>query len=191
MNASLRRLTAAAACAAAGAGAQPVTYVFDAQHTFVQFEVVHFGTSTMRGRFGPVSGDATLDRAAGSGRVALRVPTATVDTGVPPMDAKLRERDMLASEAFPEAFFVATAVGYDAAGAPTEVRGEFTLRGVSRPLVLRALRFGCHAHPLLKREVCGGDFEGELKRSEFGATYALPFVADRVRLVVQVEGIRR
>jgi polyisoprenoid-binding protein YceI len=173
------RLLALAACAAAGAAAQPVTYVFDVQHTFVQFEVVHFGTSTMRGRFGSVSGDATLDRAAGSGRIALRVPTAAVDTGLAPMDAKLRERDMLASEA------------YDAAGAVTEVRGELTLRGVSRPLLLRALRFGCHVHPLLEREVCGGDFEGEFKRSEFGVTYALPFVADRVRLLVSVEGIRR
>jgi len=34
-------------------------------------------------------------------------------------------------------------------------------------------------------------FEGELRRSDFGATFGLPFVADRVRLRVQVEGLRR
>jgi polyisoprenoid-binding protein YceI len=55
---------------------------------------------------------------------------------------------------------------------------------------LVATRFGCHEHPQLKREVCGGDFVGQLTRSEFGMTLGLPFVADRVRLVLQVEGLR-
>jgi hypothetical protein len=32
---------------------------------------------------------------------------------------------------------------------------------------------------------------GELERSDFGATFALPFVADTVRLVVQVQGTRQ
>jgi polyisoprenoid-binding protein YceI len=39
-------------------------------------------------------------------------------------------------------------------------------------------------------EVCGGDFEGEVSRSEYGATFGLPLVGDRVRLLVQVEGRR-
>ena len=38
------------------------------------------------------------------------------------------------------------------------------------------------------RQVCGGDFEGELQRSDFGIVYLLPLVADRVRLLVQVQG---
>jgi polyisoprenoid-binding protein YceI len=38
--------------------------------------------------------------------------------------------------------------------------------------------------------VCGGDFEGELLRSDFGATFGLPLIANRVRLQVQVEGRR-
>ena len=41
------------------------------------------------------------------------------------------------------------------------------------------------------REVCGGDFEAEFKRSDFGITHSLPFVGDAVRLVVQIEGVRR
>ena len=69
--------------------------------------------------------------------------------------------------------------------------GELTLRDVRQGLELRALRFGCHTHPQLQREVCGGDFEGELMRANFGASFGMPFVADRVRLLVQVEGIRQ
>jgi polyisoprenoid-binding protein YceI len=70
------------------------------------------------------------------------------------------------------------------------VTGEFTLRGVSQPLTLRALQFHCRTDATPPREVCGGDFEAELRRSDFGITHSLPFVADRVRLVIQVEAFR-
>ena len=50
-----------------------------------------------------------------------------------------------------------------------------------------AERFATKATP----QRCGGDFEGELLRSAFGASFGVPLVADRVRLRVQVEGVRR
>lgn len=37
--------------------AGPITYQLDPAHTFVTFEVRHFGTSTLRGRIGPVTGE--------------------------------------------------------------------------------------------------------------------------------------
>ena len=37
---------------------------------------------------------------------------------------------------------------------------------------------------------CGGDFEGEILRSEFGPAFGRPFNGERVRLIVQVEGRR-
>lgn len=176
------------------AAAQPEAYTLVPEHSFVTFEVLHFGTSTIRGRFGPLQGDVLLDRRAGGGggEVMLRVPTAGVNTGVGVFNARLRQADLLASEAFPEAFFVARIVRY-AGDAVAEVRGEFTWRGVSQPLSLRALRYSCRtgAANSPADEVCGGDFEGELLRSDFGATFGLPFIGDRVRLVVQVEGRRR
>jgi polyisoprenoid-binding protein YceI len=64
------------------------------------------------------------------------------------------------------------------------------LRGVSRPLGLRATHFACRTDEMLKREVCGGDFEGELLRSDYGSTFGLPFVGDKVRLLISVEGVR-
>jgi polyisoprenoid-binding protein YceI len=173
-----------------GAAAQPVTYQLDPAHSFVHFEVMHFGTSTLRGRFGPIEGEVLLDRTAARGEVALRIPTASVNTGVAVLDSRLRQADLLASSEHPEAYFVASNFRFEGAKL-AEVRGEFTLRDVSQPLSLRATQFGCYPHPMLQREVCGGDFEGELRRSEFGATFGAPLVGDRVRLLVQVEGIRR
>jgi polyisoprenoid-binding protein YceI len=182
-----------AACAALpGARAQGLppaaVYVLDPAHSFVHFEVLHFGTSTTRGRFGPVQGEVMLDRANARGEVGLRVATGRVDTGIPVFNARLREPDLLASAEYPEAFFVARNFRFEGAQL-AEVRGEFTFRGTSQPLSLRMRQFGCRMDG--DTEVCGGDFEGELLRSEFGATFGLPFIADRVRLVVQVQGRRQ
>jgi polyisoprenoid-binding protein YceI len=183
--------------AAAPAVADPVTFVLDPTHSAVHFELLHFGTSTIRGRFASITGVVLLDRSAQRGEISIRLPTASVSTGVPVFDARIRAADLLASEAFPEAFFVATRFTFDGERI-TEVRGEFTLRGVSQPLSLRAMRYGCRRDTDAAAgtgagqgaEICGGDFEGEFKRSEFGATFGLPLLGDRVRLQVQVEGRR-
>lgn len=179
-----------AATACFGQAAAPGTdFRLDPTHSFVHFEVVHFGASTLRGRFGPLEGSLEFDRAARRGRVQVVIDTAKVSTGLPVLDARLREPDFLSVEAHPQAFFVAERFDIDAQGRVTAVRGEFTLRGSSQPLELKATRFRCYTSPLIRREVCGGDFEATLVRSSFGITHSLPFVADTVKLLVQVEAI--
>jgi polyisoprenoid-binding protein YceI len=168
----------------------PATYLLDPSHTQVTWALVHLGTSTMRGRFTGVSGHVTLDRAAGKGELSVQIPTASVSSGVVPLDSLLRGDGMLRSEAHPLAYFVASQFNFED-GKLSSVRGEFTLRGISQPLSLRAVRFGCYAHPQLQREVCGGDFEGEILRSSFQIDHSLPFIADRVDLRIQVEGVKQ
>lgn len=174
---------------ASTAQAQPVAYLLDPAHTRVHWEVTHFGTSTSRGRFDDISGSLDLDAAAGTGEVSIAVRTASVDTGVAPLDGVLR-RSYLASDAHPVAYFVARGWRWQR-DAPLEVRGEFTLRGVSLPLSLKAAQLRCYPHPMLKREVCGADLAATLRRSDFGMTDGLPFIGDHVRLVIQVEAIRQ
>lgn len=191
MNAALRflLLVAASAAAAGSARAAPQTYQLDPTHSFVTWEVLHFGTSTIRGRLGPLNGQVTLDREARQGRVQTVIELAQQSTGLPVLDARLKEADMLDLQGHPQAFFVAERFEFDAQGQVSAVRGEFTLRGQGQPLTLTAKRFRCYTSPLFRREVCGGDFEGEFKRSAFGITHSLPFVADAVRLKLQVEAI--
>jgi polyisoprenoid-binding protein YceI len=175
------------------AQSEPVTYRLVPEQSFVQAEFLHFFTSTSRIRFGPLQGQVQIDRQAKKGEVSLRINTAAVDTGFGFFNARLREPDLLASTEHPEAFFVARDFRFDG-DRVAEVRGEFTLRGVSQGLSLKALRFACRkdeqSEPGKAGEICGGDFVGELKRSDFGASFGLPLVGDKVRLVVQVEGRR-
>ncbi len=170
------------------AAAAPQVFDLDPAHTFAHFEVLHFGTSTLRGRIGPIDGEVVLDPEADRGRVALRVDMRRLDTGLKLLDARLRRDDLLDVVAHPEAYFVAERFRFEQ-GRPVELTGEFTLRGVGVLLTLRASRFGCvdGSRPLR----CGGDFDGEVLRSAFGASFGLPLVADRVRLRIQVEGLRR
>ncbi len=187
----MNRAFAFVALIALSAQAEPARYRFDPTHTFAHFELSHFGTSTIRGRIGPLQGDVELDRDARRGRVQVEIDTTLASTGVALLDGRLREPDMLSVRAHPKAYLVAERFEFDDAGGVTALRGEFTLRGVSLPLTLTALRFNCYTSPLLRREVCGGDFEGRFSRSAAGITHSLPFVSDSVRLLVQVEAIRQ
>ena len=187
-----RHLVCAVALAmpvAAPLHAQPVTYQLDEQRSWVHFEVLHFNTSTARGRLGPVRGVVLLDPAAQRGELSLRIPTASLDTGLRVFDSRLKEADLLASAEHPEAFFVASRFRFEGQRL-VEVRGEFTLRGVSQPLSLHAMRYGCRqAEPVAgvaATEICGGDFEAEFKRSDFGVNYGIPIVSDNVKLDISV-----
>ena len=80
----MKSLIAAAALAAAtlAAPAYANTYALDPTHTFVTYEISHFGTSTNRGRFDKKEGTVQFDRAAKTGKVDVSFELNSVDTGV-------------------------------------------------------------------------------------------------------------
>ena len=182
--------TAQQAAPAAASAPEPPSYALDPTHTFVHWEVVHMGTSTIRGRFDRSTGNVQFDAKAQRLDVGISIDTASVNSGVKVLDTLLRGDSMLASSANPQAYFTARSARFEGE-VPREIRGEFTLRGVSQPLSLKALRWNCGLNPLFRREVCGGDFEAQIERSAFGITHSLPFVADNVRLLIQVEAIKQ
>ena len=172
--------------------AEAVDYSIDPAHTTVGWEVRHFGSSTYSGRFDKVEGSITLDREAGSGAVSISIATTSLVSDFPAFDAVLRGGNFLAAQAHPIATFVSRSLHLDA-GQLRDLRGEFSLRGVSHPLTLQATHFSCWADDdaTVAREACGGDFEAEIRRSDYGSTFALPFVGDTVRLLIRVRAVRR
>lgn len=172
------------------AKAESFDYVLDPLHSSVYFEVLHLGTSTTRGRFDRVEGTARLDKDAPSVDVQVKIDTGSVSTGILALDEFLRGENYLETGEHPQAIFTAKG-GQWREGKLVQLDGQLTLRGITRPLSLRAERWRCYRNLLILREVCGGDFDAEITRSDFGIIHGLPFVADRVRLIVQVEGIRQ
>jgi polyisoprenoid-binding protein YceI len=187
----LKPIAIAAALAAALPPAQATTYTIDPLHTFVHFEVPHFGTSTIRGRIDKKDGLVQFDRAARTGRVEITIDTTSIDTGTDSFDNTLKGKDFFNAEQFPTAKFVADRFVFDG-DKVTEVGGTLTLLGKTLPVTLKASNFNCYTSPVVKREVCGGDFDTTIARSQWGMDWGLKFgFSDQVRLLVQVEAIKQ
>lgn len=177
--------------AAGAAQAQEARYRIDPTHTMVIFEARHFGVSTNRGRFDRKEGAVVLDKAARTGKVEINIDMASISTGVAGFDAQLKGRDFFNAEQFPRARFVGDRVTFNG-DRVASVSGTLVMLGKSAPVTLTAIRYGCYDHPVLQREVCGGDFEATLQRSAWGMTFGLPAITpDDVRLLVQVEAIKQ
>lgn len=186
-----KALLITALLAAAGAAqAQSATYTIEPTHTQVFFEAKHFGTSTNRGRWDKKEGTISFDKTAKTGKVDVTLDMASISTGIGPFDGHLKSKDFFAVEQFPTARFVGDKFTFNG-DKVTSVSGELTLRGKTNPVTLTATNFNCYDNPMLKREVCGGDFEATIQRSQWGVTYGLPGIPDSVRLLIQVEAFKQ
>ncbi len=186
-----KTLLATALLAVAGfAQAQSATYAIDPTHTFVNFEAKHFGTSTLRGRFDRKEGTVQFDRAGKSGKAEITIDIGSVSTGVGPLDGHLKSKDFFNAAEFASAKFVSDKFVFDG-DKVTEVTGSLTMLGKSGPVTLKATNFNCYQNPMLKREVCGGDFETTITRSQWGMTYGLPGIPDNIRLLIQIEAVKQ
>lgn len=178
-----------AALAAAPAAAAPVRYVVEPNHTFVNFEVRHFNTSTVRARFDRVDGFVIVDTAAKRGEADITIDTASVSSGIESFDAHLRNEDFLHVERHPQAHFRSTDFRFFGDRVAALV-GELTLLGTTHPVRLDASNFNCYDSPILKARVCGGDFETTIERSQWGMNWGIDRgVPDRVRLLIQIEAV--
>ncbi|MFL6657739.1 MAG: YceI family protein [Massilia sp.] len=177
-------------CAAVSAAvAAPATYKIDPAHTFPSFEADHMGISVWRGKFNTNSGTVVLDKAAGTGSLDISIDTSSVDFGHDALNAWATGKEFFDTAKFGPARYKGKLTGW-VNGSPTEVTGELTLHGVTRPVNLHLALFKCIQHPMLKKELCGADAMATIKRDEFGldAGKAYGFKMD-VALRIQVEAI--
>lgn len=166
-----KKLLLAAAAVSVGAAVQaaPVTYTIDPGHTYPSFEAPHQEQlSLWRGKFNKNSGKITLDREAKTGTVDITIDTASVDFGHDMMNKVALGADYFNVEKYPTATYKGTIVFKG--DKPVQVKGQFTLIGVTKPLDLEIKAFKCIQHPMFKREVCGTDAYAEFNRGDWGMT---------------------
>ena len=180
---ALLALAQAAVCA-------PAAYVIDDTHAVVTWEIKHLGTSTSRGMFRAKEGTVSLDREAKDGKVNVTLDMGSLHVAVASQLETLRGERVFNVAANPTAAFESTRVVFDG-DRVTAVDGNLSIAGKTQPTTLKATAFRCYQNPMLKREVCGGDFETVIKRSQFGIGFAPQAASDEVRLLLQVEAIRQ
>lgn len=185
-----------AAAVPLAAFAAPENYTMDPYHTYPQFEVSHLGFSHMRGRFDRTSGKFTVDRAAKTGSLELVVQTASISTGdndkgsrPRARDEHLRSPDFFNVAEFPTMTFKGAGVKFQGDNVQS-IDGQITLLGVTRPLTITLDTWKCGPHPVSKKEMCGGNAQGTVKRSDFGMKFGIPAVGDELKLWIEFEAYK-
>lgn len=170
-------------------------YTIDVAHTRIGIRARHAMVTTVRGAFTDFAGEAHLDVAKpGASSVAIRIATASIDTGQADRDAHLRSPDFLDVERYPEIVFTSTEVEQLDADV-YEVTGDLRIRDVTRPVTVEFTLTGSAQDPFGNTRV---GFEGALaiRRSDWGLTWNTPLdtggvlVSDRIQIEFDVSVIR-
>jgi polyisoprenoid-binding protein YceI len=186
---SSSKLIAAALFACSVASAAPVVYEVDPHHTFPSFEADHMGISFWRGKINKNSGKIVLDREAGQGTLDIAIDLSSIDFGEDLLNKWAQGKDFFDIKKYGKtARYAGTMKLTD--GVATEVQGDLTLHGVTKPVTLKLNRFKCIPHPMLKRELCGADAAATFNREDFGLAAGKDYgFSMDVALRIQVEAI--
>jgi polyisoprenoid-binding protein YceI len=171
------------------------TWAIDPTHTSVEFAIKHLMISTVKGRFADVSGTVELDEQdLGTARVTATIGIGSIDTRQDQRDEHLRSADFFDAERFPTMTFASTRIVRGGDG--LRIDGDLTIRGVTRPVTLRATDEG------RVRDPWGGERLGfsattTINRRDFGLTWNQALetggfvVGDEVKIAIDLELIRQ
>jgi len=179
-----------AALLAAGA-ANAANYEVDTFHTNARFTIDHFGTSSNVGGIYGLKGNMQFDLAKRTGSIDIALPLANLQTGSQEFTHHLQSADLFNAEKFPEMRFVSTKFHFNGKKLAA-VEGNLTLLGKTHPVKLTANKFNCYQSPMLKTEVCGGDFSTTIDRTQWGMNYLVKEgMTKNVRIDIQIEAAKK
>ncbi len=165
-------------------------WAIDPAHSSVTFGVRHMMVSTVRGEFQKVTGTVLWDPTRPEATsIEASIDVASINTREAQRDTHLKSADFFNVAVNPTAKFVGDKFTFYG-DKVTAIAGTLTLNGKTNPITLKANNFNCYTNPMFKREVCGGDFEATIQRSQFGMNAYAAVGADSVRLLIQVEAIK-
>ncbi|BBY61486.1 YceI family protein [Mycolicibacterium sarraceniae] len=169
------------------------TWAIDNAHSSISFSVRHLVVSKVRGTFGTFSGAITV-AADGTPSASAEIDVASVHSGNDQRDAHLKAPDFFDVEKYPTATFVSTSVTPD--GENYRLDGDFTLKGVTRPVSL-ALQFNGVNPGMGHGAVAGFEASVVLNRKDFGIDIDMPLdtggavVGDKVTITLSIEALRQ
>src|SRR6478735_7372967 len=169
------------------------TWALDPVHSSVNFSVRHLVVSKVRGTFDSFEGTVTVAE-DGTPSVTATIDITSVNTRNEQRDAHLKAADFFDAEQFPTASSVSTAVRAD--GDDYVLDGEFTLKGVTKPVSLK-LEFNGVNPGMGHGEVAGFEASVVLNRKDFGIDIDMPLetggavVGDKVTITLEIEALKQ
>jgi polyisoprenoid-binding protein YceI len=168
--------------------AQTSTWTADSAHSEVDFSIRHLGISNVHGRFGKVAGTIVLNEAdVTKSTVTATVDVSTVDTGEPGRDNHLKSDGFFDVAKYPTASFTSTSIVKK--GGNLEVTGNFTLHGVTKPIVLDVESPSAPVTSMDKKLHSGYTATTTISRTVFGVgtNFGPPILADEVKLTIELD----
>jgi polyisoprenoid-binding protein YceI len=165
-----------------------MTWQLDDIHSQIGFSVKHMMVSTVRGRFKSYRGALAIDPADfARSTFEGEIDVASVDTGNAQRDDHLRTGDFFDAANHPTIRFKSTGIE-PSGGGEYVVRGDLTMRGVTRPVELQVEFHGTSKNHHGKT-VAGITARGAIHRKDFGVNYNALLEAGGVAIseVVKVE----
>lgn len=165
------------------------TWTIDPVHSTVGFSVRHLMVSKVRGEFTSFSGAVEVAE-DGTPSVHAEIDVTSLNTKNDQRDAHVRSADFFDAEQFPTATFVSTSV--DADGDDYLVHGDFTLKGVTRPVDL-TLEFNGVNPGMGHGPVAGFEASTVINRKDFGIDIEMPLetggtvVGDKITITLEIE----
>jgi len=161
--------------------AQAVQHI-EAERSNAGFAVKVAWVRTLPGRFEVMEGIVSHDGSASGLGVDVRLDALSLTMNNPEHAAWAQSDEFFDSVRHPWIRFVAVNVDEAILVDGGELRGELTLRGVTRPVSLDVEPAACDRPGL----DCAVVASGELKRSEFGMQARRFVVSDKVRLALSI-----
>jgi polyisoprenoid-binding protein YceI len=172
------------------------TWAIDPAHTHVEFAVKHLMISTVRGRFGGVTGFVTThDADPARGLAEIEIDAASIDTRESQRDAHLKSEDFFHVEKFPKLIFKSKRIA-DVKGDTFKLIGDLTIRGVTREVTLDVTSGGRGKDPW-GGERAAFSATTAVKRGDYGLTWnqALEaggfLVGDDIKISLDVEAVKK
>ena len=186
-------VTGILALAAPMAMAQYSTWNADPNHSSVEFVVRHAGVSNVHGYFAGVAASLVYNEAdVTKSTVTATVDVTTVDTGTPPRDTHLKTDAFFDIAKFPSATFTSTSVVKN--GNKLTISGNFTLHGVTKPIVLDVDGPATPIENGMDHKLHSGfTATTTISRTAFGIGSKFPsaVLSDEVKLTIELEVVKQ
>jgi polyisoprenoid-binding protein YceI len=169
------------------------TWAIDSVHSSINFSVRHLMVSKVRGSFGSFSGTITVAE-DGTPSVTAEIDITSLHTGNEQRDAHVLAADFFDAEKYPTATFTAT--GVESSGDDYVLNGDFTLKGVTKPITLSLVFNGVNPG-MGHGEVAGFEASVVLNRKDFGIDFNAPLetggtvVGDKVTISLEIEALKQ
>ncbi|HUQ96336.1 MAG TPA: YceI family protein [Chitinophagaceae bacterium] len=173
-----------------------ITWKIDPTHSEIQFKVKHLMITTVTGYFKTfdLEVETETDEFSTAKRIEFTADVDSVDTNNQQRDTHLKSPDFFNADEHGQLKFVGKK--YEDDGDTAKLRGDLTIRGITKPISLNVEFGGIVVDPYGQTKA-GFTISGKISRKEFGLTWSAVteagqvVVSDEIRLLAEVQLVKQ